>query len=36
MADVDGESVTVLLQINLTIRTDFFFPSFILLHNTQK
>ena len=25
MADVDGEFVTVLLQINLAIRTEFFF-----------
>ena len=33
MADVDGEFVMVLLQINLAIRTDFF-SSFILLHNT--
>ena len=33
MADVDGKFVMVLLQINLTIRTDFL-SSFILLHNT--
>ena len=30
MADVDGEFVTVLLQINLTIRTDCFFELYFI------
>ena len=30
MADVDGEFVTVLLQINLAIRTNFFFELYFI------